>query len=184
MSSRALIACLLPALLLASGCDRKSTAPGQGNAAAPSAAAEAGKLDRSHAGEALPKAAIQTVYGQPISLSDYAGKPLLVNLWATWCAPCVKELPTLDATSKANAGRLQVMLVSEDSDPKAVLPFLDAHGISLRSAADPRMALGTTLGTNLPTTILYGSDGKEVWRYTGGFDWSSAEAAKLLAEAR
>jgi thiol-disulfide isomerase/thioredoxin len=186
LSSRPLIVCLLPALTLAgllAGCDRKSPAPEQGNVAvAATPEPEAGKVDRSHAGEAAPKAAFQTVTGQAKTLADFAGKPLVVNLWATWCAPCVKELPTLAAAAKAHAGHATVLLVSQDTDPAKVQPFLAGKGLALQSLADPKLALSTAYAANLPTTIGYGADGKERWRYTGGMDWTSPAAAKLIAE--
>jgi len=110
---------------------------------------------------------------------------LLVNLWATWCGPCVKELPTLDRL--ARSGSVQVLAVSQDSGPHAsVVAFLKAHRIeTLEPYQDSKMGLSATLGpdTVLPTSILVDADGKEVWRYVGDLDWTSGEAAKLLAEA-
>ena len=113
---------------------------------------------------------------------------MLVNLWASWCAPCIKELPTLQRLEEAQAkdGKLGVIAVSQDMAPKAsVDAFLKNKGISRFAAYhDPDMALSSALSVQImPTTILYGADGKEVWRYTGDLDWMGAEAAKLLAEA-
>lgn len=123
--------------------------------------------------------------GEETSLAAFRGQPLLVNLWATWCAPCIKELPTLDALAdRANAP--QVLAVSQDmAEPAKVQAFLADRKIALDAHQDAEMALSSALGANiLPTTILYGSDGREVWRFTGDLDWTGGQAAELLAEAR
>ena len=108
-----------------------------------------------------------------------------MNLWATWCAPCVKELPTLDALAD-RAGAPQVLALSQDMGPQAkVEAFLAERKIALDPYQDAEMAMSSALGANiLPTTVLYGSDGKEIWRFTGDMDWTGAEAAALLGEAR
>jgi thiol-disulfide isomerase/thioredoxin len=147
--------------------------------------AEAGPhkgADRSHKGQPLP--AIRLDDGS--ALAGPAGKPFLVNAWATWCAPCVKELPTLDALAAREKANLAVIAVSQDDAPHAsVVAFLDKLKIkNAETRQDSKMALSGALGpdTVLPTTILYDAQGKEVWRYVGDLDWTGPEAAKLLAE--
>jgi thiol-disulfide isomerase/thioredoxin len=107
-----------------------------------------------------------------------------VNLWATWCAPCVKELPTLNRLSQSNKA-LQVIAVSQDSGPHpSVVAFLDGKAPDLAPYQDSKMALSGKLGAEvLPTTILFDAKGREVWRYVGDLDWTSPEAARLLSEA-
>ena len=120
----------------------------------------------------------------PPRLAEAKGKPLLVNIWATWCAPCVKELPTLQA-SPASAGAPRVIAVSQDMAPRgSVDAFLDKNKLAdLEVWHDPKMACrGATGAEVLPTTILYDAKGREVWRYVGDLDWTGEEAAKLLAE--
>jgi thiol-disulfide isomerase/thioredoxin len=142
-------------------------------------------VHRDHKGQAAPDAVFIDPEGKPAKLADFKGKPLLVNLWATWCAPCVKELPTLDKL--ASSGAIKVLAVSQDSGPQpSVVAFLKSHRLgTLQPYQDDKMALSGALGpdTVLPTSILIGADGKEVWRYVGDLDWTSPEAAKLLAEA-
>src|SRR4051812_5478311 len=83
-------------------------------------------LDRSHAGEPVPETAFEDPEGEPASLADFRDKPLLLNLWATWCAPCVGEMPTLDALAGREGERLQVVTISQDSDGRAgVEAFFD-----------------------------------------------------------
>ncbi|HUP67374.1 MAG TPA: TlpA disulfide reductase family protein [Sphingomicrobium sp.] len=160
------------------------------NEASPAAVAGPVKgVDRSHRGSPAPAAIFSDPDGGEISLADFAGTPVLVNLWASWCAPCVKELPTLDKLAAAHRddGQLGVIAVSEDSGPQAsVEAFLAKLNVrDIGAYHDPKMALSGALGpeTVLPTTILFDADGKEVWRFVGDLDWSSAEAAKLLSEA-
>jgi thiol-disulfide isomerase/thioredoxin len=142
-------------------------------------------VDRTHKGAAAAAASFNDPAGKPIALKAFAGKPTLVNLWASWCAPCVKELPTLDRLARAENGRLNVVAISQDDAPHAsVVAFLQKHGIeSLQSYQDPKMALSGALNAEvLPTSVLYDANGKEVWRYVGDQDWTSADAAKLVAE--
>jgi len=152
------------------------------------ATAEAGPVkgvDRTHKGTAAPKAEFNDPDGNPTSLAAFAGKPTLVNLWATWCAPCVKELPTLDTLARAEDGKLNVVAISQDMGPHAsVEAFLQTNRIAtLDSNQDAKMALSGALGAPvMPTSILFDGTGKEVWRYVGDLDWSGPEAAELLAE--
>src|SRR5947209_18182412 len=109
---------------------------------------------------------------------------------ATRCAPCVKALPTLDRLARAHAktGDLRVIAVSQDSGPYAsVVAFLNFHKIAdLEPYQVSNMAFSGALGpdTVLPTSILFDAKGREVWRYVGDLDWTSAEAARLVAEAK
>jgi thiol-disulfide isomerase/thioredoxin len=171
---------LLPLLLLA--------ACGEETAPAPQQAAEApkaGTVDRSRAGMNAPDTKFQDPDGEAASLTEFRGTPVLLNLWATWCAPCVKELPTLDALGQREGKRLEVLTVSQDMEGRAkVEAFLAAGKFrTLEAWLDPEMALMAELGVStLPTTIFYDASGREVWRVAGDKDWSGAEAAKLLAE--
>ena len=195
MSSRTVIACLLG--LMVAGCDKQSPAPEQASntsdtqvssgevtaAPAPDAPKPAGAVDRSHKGEAAPTLGFTTLDGKPMTLADFRDKPVLMNLWATWCGPCVAEMPTLAVTADRLKGKVAVIAVAQD-DAAKVKPFLTGKSLdALPIYLDPKLSLSVHYKANLPTTILYGADGKEVWRVTGGFDWAGAEAQKLLAEA-
>jgi thiol-disulfide isomerase/thioredoxin len=177
---------IFTAALAIAACHKAAQQPPSANesAQAPSAAEGIKGVHRDHKGTPAPAVVFSDPDGKPVKLADFAGKPLLVNLWASWCAPCVKELPTLDAL--ARTGKVQVLAVSQDSGPHAsVVAFLQAHKIAtLEPYQDGKMGLSGALGpdTVLPTSILYDSSGKEVWRYVGDLDWTSPEAAKLLTE--
>lgn len=191
LSSRSLKLAVLVCALLAGGCDRQSGEAAQPSAAAsdtpaatPSAAPQ-GTTDRSHKGDPLPDFTVTDLSGKQLELSSLKGKPVLVNLWATWCGPCVAELPALGKLAVERVGDLRVVLVSQDSDTAKVEPFLTEHGVpQLEAWLDPRNDLTFHYGTGtLPTTVLYDKDGKEVWRYVGAHDWSGAETAAMLKEA-
>jgi thiol-disulfide isomerase/thioredoxin len=176
---------LASALLALAGC-QKTKQPAN-NEIAP-ATAEAGPqkgVDRSHKGQPAPDVTFSSPDGEETSLAEVSGKPTLVNLWATWCAPCVKELPTLNRLAKARGSSLQVVAISQDSGPHpSVVSFLKGKAPDLEPYQDSKMALSGKLNAEvLPTSILYDAQGKEVWRYIGDLDWTSAEAARLLSEA-
>lgn len=194
---RSLIVGLL-ALAASSGCDRQSAVPVQANDTAATsgevqpadasatgddaaAAAAAVKPDFSHRGAAPPDAAFIDPAGKPMTLAALKGRPVLVNLWATWCAPCVAELPTLAALAKREGTSLTVLTVNQDLDAAKAAPFLAKRGVALPAYADPELKLSVAYAANLPATVLYGADGKERWRVIGGMDWAGADAAKLIA---
>jgi thiol-disulfide isomerase/thioredoxin len=173
-------------VLLLAGCQQKAPEQPANNEAAASPEGVGVKgVHREHKGEPALAGTFSDPDGKPVTLAAFKGKPVLVNLWATWCAPCVKELPTLDKL--ASRGSIEVLAVSQDSGPHAsVVAFLKDHQIgTLKAYQDDKMALSGAVGpdTVLPTSILIGADGKEVWRYVGDLDWTSPEAAKLLSEA-
>jgi thiol-disulfide isomerase/thioredoxin len=195
---RLVIACL-PGLVLGlalAGCDRQKASAPQGEAPAAANAtanetasdepAPTGRLDRSHQGEHAPDAAFEDGQGQPVRLSAFRGRPLLVNLWATWCGPCVVEMPSLDALAARESNTLRILTISQDTDGRQkVTDFFTAHHFSrLEPYQDGRMQVMTALHVDtLPTTILYNSQGQEVWRMTGMSDWLDQRAARLLLEA-
>ncbi|WP_294395073.1 TlpA family protein disulfide reductase [uncultured Sphingomonas sp.] len=173
---------------IAGGCHKQAGPAPQAEDVAPQPqpAATQAATDTSNAGKGLPTAEITDPTGAPAKLSDLKGKPVLVNLWATWCVPCVKELPTLDALAAREAGKLQVVVVNEDLEgPRAVQPFLKRRPLkTLKTWMDTSNALMIPLKTaSLPTTILYDANGKEVWRVSRDLDWTGAQAKALLAQA-
>lgn len=171
-------------LPMVAGCDRQKADAPQAPAGD---AQDAKRVDRSHKGEAAPTVKFANPDGKAFDLGKFRGNPVLVNLWASWCAPCIKELPTLQRLEQAQAeeGKLGVIAVSQDMGPQgSVEAFLAERDIGRFAAFhDPDMKLTSALGIQvMPTTILYDAEGKEVWRYVGDLDWTSPEAATLLAE--
>jgi len=182
---RSAIVFLLLGIPAIAGCDRQSAPSQQANESANAAVGPASpveKVDRSHRGEAAPDIGFQGPDGERLTLADFRGKPVLVNLWATWCAPCVKEMPTLDALAEARGDTLHLLPISQDFEGEAkVAPYFAKAGFKrLRPFLDTEAAFSLGLGLNLPTTILYDAEGREVWRVLGEMDWSSPEAARLI----
>jgi len=171
-------------------CDRQSGADKQppeaqasaANSAAPEA--ESAALDRSHKGSQLPALTFKDASGKEINTASLKGKPVLINLWATWCGPCIAELPALNKL--AAGGKIRVLPVSQDSESaKAkVAPFLKTRGgDALEAWLDPEgTAAAQWQVSTLPASIYYDAQGREVWRINGGKDWTGAEATALLAE--
>ncbi len=179
---------LFLALLTTAGCDRQKAETSQGEEAQTIPGVPTKGVDRSHKGKPAPDATFHDPDGGDVTLADFEGVPVLVNLWASWCAPCIKELPTLEKVEQAQSkdGQLAVIAVSQDRAPKAsVDAFLAGKNIGRFAAFhDPEMALAGAFGVEvMPTTLLYDSEGREVWRYVGDLDWTGAEASRLLAEA-
>jgi len=183
MRSSARVGTGLLLLLGAAACDRGASPAPQGNtvvAAPKPGAPKPGAVDRSHRGEPAPAVTFQDPDGRATMLAAFRGRPVLVNLWAVWCAPCVAELPTLDRLA---AGGTEVVAISQDTDPAAAAPFLREKGLThLRPYRDPQLGLSVAYQANLPTSVFYGADGRERWRVAGGKDWMGAEARVLLAE--
>ena len=132
----------------------------------------------------MPDLTLADPQGRKLTLASLRGRPVLLNLWATWCAPCVKELPTLDALSAS--GRIRVLAASQDTEGGVrIASFLKEKGAShLEPWLDPGNDLSFHYATGtLPTSVLYDAQGREVWRFVGENDWSSRGAAALVAEA-
>ena len=159
--------------------------PQEPTAAAATEKLASGKVDRSQAGTAAPAVMFEDGSGEPASLADFRGKPLLVNLWATWCAPCVAEMPTLNALAAREQG-IEVLALSQDIEGRAkVEGFLEERKLTnLEAHIDAELVMMSALKVStLPTTIMFDAQGRELWRMTGSEDWNGARAAKLIAEA-
>lgn len=176
--------------LAVSGCDKQSGANPQGEAPQSSQDAPkealSGTVDRSHKGEAMPDVAFEDMAGKRVSLADFKGKPLLVNIWATWCGPCVAEMPTLEKLATQRAGKLQVIAVSQDMKGRPVVAdwWAKQNFKTLTPYVDAKADLGFALGGgSLPTTILYDAEGKEVWRMVGGAEWDAPAQLALIDSA-
>jgi len=182
-----------PAAILAAalaGCDTQGEGGAQGGEEVSSeteAPALTGFVDRTFAGTTLPEVELEDPDGTTLALAQATGKPVLINIWATWCVPCIVEMPMLDSLAGEIGDDVRVLTVSADiQGAEKVVPFFEAKGFTnLPRWMDQQGQLAEALGGggSLPITILYDAQGKEVWRVIGAYDWHSDEALVLIAEA-
>lgn len=122
--------------------------------------------------------------GQEVTLADYRGKALLVNFWATWCAPCRAEMPSLDALQKARGSdRFKVLTIAAGrNSPAAIDKFFDETGIeTLPRMTDAKMSLARSFGVMaMPVSVLIDAEGNEVARLIGDAEWDSPAAMAVI----
>ncbi len=135
--------------------------------------------------EPLPDITFTDGDGNPRSLKDWQGKVVLLNLWATWCAPCLKEMPALDELQREiGSDRFEVVALSVDrAGADGSRKFFDRLGVkSLAIYADPTSRATSKLkALGLPATLLIDAQGREVGRLTGPAEWASDDAKRLIA---
>jgi thiol-disulfide isomerase/thioredoxin len=134
--------------------------------------------------EALPEVKFQDGSGNERTLADWKGKVALVNLWATWCLPCRKEMPSLDRLQKdLGSDRFEVVAISVDrKGAEASRKFLADTGVErLALYVDPTARMSAELKVvGLPATLLVDAQGREVGRLLGPAEWDSDEAKRLI----
>lgn len=166
----------LAMLALLAGCgDRPAQAPAEPVAANPAPAApEAAPVDQAH-----PALRVKLLDGSDYDLAAHQGKWVVVNFWATWCGPCLKEMPELSALAAMREDVEVIGLAYEEIEPEAMRAFLDRHPVTYPVAIvdtyDPPAGFETPRG--LPMTVLIGPDGRVVEKTLGGVTAASIEQA-------
>jgi thiol-disulfide isomerase/thioredoxin len=158
---------------------------------APLAHGELAALTMASAPLRLPDLTFEDAQGKPRKLSDWRGKTVLLNLWATWCVPCRKEMPSLDALEQRLGGpEFEVVAVNIDTrDPDKPKAWLKEVGVQkLAYYADPAAksfqdlkSIGRAFG--MPTTLLIDPKGCEIGTIAGPAEWASDDAIKLINAA-
>lgn len=137
--------------------------------------------------EALPEITFQDGTGKTLKLADFKGKTVLLNLWATWCAPCREEMPALDRLQKdLGSDKFEVVALSLDrKGAEASQKFLnETNAAHLKLYTDATAKQGTVLKiVGMPTTILVDKGGREIGRLAGPAEWDSSDAKKLIEAA-
>ncbi len=137
--------------------------------------------------EPLPELTFTDGAGAQLSLKDWEGRVVLLNLWATWCAPCRKEMPALDRLqSELGSDRFEVVALSVDrGGAEASRRFLDQIAVgSLKLYVDPTARASVHLrAVGLPATLLIDARGREIGRLTGPAEWDSEDAKRLIRAA-
>ena len=150
-----------------------------------SAAADAPQKFALHpAPKPVPEIQFQDSEGKTLTLADFRGKLVLLNLWATWCLPCRHEMPTLDRLQAELGGPdFQVLALSMDRGGfEAIAKFYDEVGVKhLAMYLDSSMEAASTLGAvGLPTTLLIDRDGREIGRLVGPAEWDSPDMVTFI----
>lgn len=131
-----------------------------------------------------PSLTFEAPTGETVGLDHFEGKVVLLNFWATWCPPCLREMPSLDRLQAALGGDVfTVVALSQDRGGRElVAPFLEKRGLAnLAPYVDPTGAAAAAFGvTGLPTTILIDARGREIGRLTGAAEWDTPEAKALI----
>ena len=136
-------------------------------------------------GGTLREARLNGLTVPPTQLSAFRGKPLIINVWASWCGPCRAEMASLDSLSKRYQGKpFKVIGISTDDYPEKAFAFLERSGTSFENFIDARLELENMLGANrLPLTLLIDAQGRVLAKHYGAKDWDGAEARQMIAKA-
>ena len=152
---------------------------------------EADMPDRTKLGEFVPSSqpftapaiSLADTNGHSVELSELRGNLVLVNLWATWCEPCLREMPSLERLQSRLGERIAVLAVSEDrGGNKTVEPFIAKLGLkSVKIYIDPKSEVGHAFGARgLPTSFLIDREGKVLGRVEGAAEWDSPKILGVL----
>jgi thiol-disulfide isomerase/thioredoxin len=130
-----------------------------------------------------PEVVFTDMQGKPAGFADLHGRPAVVNLWATWCQPCLREMPSLERLQEKFGDKLTVAAISQDrGGEKAVTPFLAKLGLDkVKIYLDPKSEVGKAFGVRgLPTSVVLDAEGREVGRVEGAAEWDSGEMLAVL----
>jgi thiol-disulfide isomerase/thioredoxin len=158
---------------------------------APLVHGEVAALSLAHTPFRVPDLAFKDAHGRPRTLADWRGRTVLLNLWATWCVPCRREMPALDALEQKLGGpAFEVVAVDIDTrDPQKPLTFLKEIGISRlayyfdASARIFQDLKGAGKAFGMPTTLLVDRNGCEIGNMAGPAEWASDDGLKLVSAA-
>lgn len=130
-----------------------------------------------------PAVSLTDAAGSTVPLSDFRGKLVVLNLWATWCGPCLREMPSLERLQSRFGDRAVVLAISEDrGGSKAVEPFIAKLGLkAVKIYVDPNSEVGRTFDVQgLPTSFVIDRDGKVLGRVEGAAEWDSPKLLGVL----
>jgi len=149
-----------------------------------SATAHAGTPGEVEIGSYLREAKLQGLVGKSKRFSDYKGKPLIINVWASWCGPCRQEMGSLQRlANRYNGKQFNVIGISTDDDRKAAAAFIKESKVTFENYIDSNVFLENMLGANtIPLTILVDARGKVLEKARGAYEWDSPEIVKAIGE--
>jgi thiol-disulfide isomerase/thioredoxin len=135
-------------------------------------------------GGTLPETSMRGLSGASAKLSEFRGKPLIINVWASWCGPCRKEMASLDRLSSRDGGRtFAVIGISTDDYPNAAALFLKQSNTKFRQFIDQQLVLENMLGADrLPLTLLIDANGRVLQKVYGVRDWDDPAVVALIGK--
>jgi len=127
---------------------------------------------------------LKDLNGRQVSLVDFRGKVILLNFWATWCPPCISEIPKLDKLRKAYSGKdFEIVAVSTDRSLSTVRKFIKGHPVSFIVLHDEGIKVSRKYNVfSIPTTFLIDKKGRIVEKFLGEYDWTSPGIRKKIDE--
>ena len=129
----------------------------------------------------LPNLVMEAPDGTRTTLADYAGQPVVLNFWATWCAPCREEMPALQHVQRNGLAQVVTLATGRNSVEGIERFFAEEDITDLPILLDPSQAAARQMAVlGLPVTVLIDSEGREVARLTGGADWADENASAVL----
>jgi thiol-disulfide isomerase/thioredoxin len=136
-------------------------------------------------GHPLPDVVMAGLNGPPRSLSSYRGRPLIINMWASWCGPCRAEAASFERLAWSEAGgRYTIIGISIDDDRNAALKWLRHSNATVSHYIDSRLTMEHMLGAStVPLTVLVDAGGRVVARFRGAREWDSAESIRTIERA-
>jgi thiol-disulfide isomerase/thioredoxin len=136
-------------------------------------------------GEAVREAPLQGLNGPSRKLSEFHGRPLIINVWASWCGPCRKEMASLERLAWLELARdFNIIGISTDDDPAQAGAWLRQSNATISQFVDTRLQMENMLGAaRLPLTVLVDADGRVVEKIYGAREWDSPESLSLICKA-
>jgi thiol-disulfide isomerase/thioredoxin len=147
----------------------------------PGYAATPGEIE---VGGYLREATLQGLFGKTKRFSDYKGKPLLINVWASWCGPCRAEMGSLQRLARRyNGKQFNVIGISTDDDGQAAARFIRESKVTFENYLDSHVFLENMLGANtIPLTILVDEHGRVLEKARGAYEWDSPEIVEIIGK--
>jgi thiol-disulfide isomerase/thioredoxin len=136
-------------------------------------------------GGVLREATLQGLNGPPRRLAEYRGRPLLINVWASWCGPCIQEMASLERLAwREDRPAFSVIGISTDDYPEKALAFLNRSNATIRHFIDHDLQMENMLGAStIPLTVLVDANGRVLDKIYGAREWDSPESMRLISKA-
>ena len=133
-------------------------------------------------GDSLRDATLQGLNGSPRKLSEFRGKPLIINMWASWCGPCRAEMASLERLAWLDpAGQFTVIGISTDDYPEQAMTLLKKSNATISQFIDSKLQMENMLGaTRLPLTVLIDADGRVLDKIYGAQEWDDPKSLQMI----